>query len=196
MKRRTPRRRYGPTLAIALGLVGPAMPTDVEAPGWLTAWATDAPARPRPQDDAATTIGPVGGAAGGAASARVSEAAVQAVAAQLRCVVCLNLSVADSPSEMASQMREIIRQRLAGGETPDQVTTYFVARYGEWILLSPTPRGFNLLVWAAPVVALCLGLLGVSLLIRRWTRPSPRPEEPPVDPVLRERLRRELEQRR
>src|SRR5262245_41175636 len=67
----------------------------------------------------------------------VNEREVYEVSAQLRCVVCQNLSVADSPSEMAGQMRAIVRERLASGETPAQVTQYFVDKYGEWILLSP-----------------------------------------------------------
>ena len=63
------------------------------------------------------------------AAAPVDEQTVHAIAAQLRCVVCQSLSVADSPSETAHQMRDIIRERLAAGETPEQVTASFVARY-------------------------------------------------------------------
>jgi cytochrome c-type biogenesis protein CcmH len=81
----------------------------------------------------------------GAAPTQVSEQTVHDVSAQLRCVVCQNLSVADSPSEMAAQMRGIVRERLEAGETPEQVHEYFVARYGEWILLAPRRSGFNLL---------------------------------------------------
>ena len=88
------------------------------------------------------------GAIGGA---HVSEQTVHDVAAELRCVVCQNLSVADSPSEMAAQMRAIVRERLEAGETPEQVREYFVERYGEWILLAPRRTGFNLLVWAFPL---------------------------------------------
>src|SRR5262245_45900950 len=73
----------------------------------------------------------------------VEEAAVYEIAAQLRCVVCQNLSVADSPSEMATQMRRAIKERLATGEPPDEVIRYFVDAYGEWILLSPPARGFT-----------------------------------------------------
>src|SRR2546425_10585861 len=90
----------------------------------------------------------------------VGEQAVHDIAAQLRCVVCQNLSVADSPSEMASQMRSVIRERLATGERPDQVVQYFVDKYGEWILLAPRRQGFNLLVWAMPGIALAAGLAG------------------------------------
>jgi cytochrome c-type biogenesis protein CcmH len=126
----------------------------------------------------------------------VPEATVHEVAAKLRCVVCQNLSVADSPSEMAAQMRDIVRRRLAAGETPEQVIAYFVERYGEWILLSPAPHGLNLLVWAAPAVAVLVGLAAVTILIRRWTRPARARPEQPVDPALRERVRQELELRR
>ncbi len=126
----------------------------------------------------------------------VSEETVQAVAARLRCVVCQNLSVADSPSEMANQMRGIIRERLAAGDSPDQVVAYFVDKYGEWILLSPTWRGFNLLVWTAPLVAVLAGLGVVGFLLRRWTRIPPVPgAAASIDPVLRERVRREMETR-
>src|ERR671924_68247 len=108
-----------------------------------------------------------------------SDAAVYEVAAQLRCVVCQNLSVADSPSEMAAQMRAIVRERLEAGETPAQVREYFVARYGEWILLAPRRSGFNLLVWGFPLAATAVGLTLVVVLLRRWTR-RPRPARAPA----------------
>ncbi|HEX9818578.1 MAG TPA: cytochrome c-type biogenesis protein [Methylomirabilota bacterium] len=122
----------------------------------------------------------------------VDDPQVYEVAAELRCVVCQNLSVADSPSEMATQMRAIVRERLAAGDTPAQVRQYFVERYGEWILLSPPRRGFNLLVWLAPLVAVVVGLGLVALLLRRWTARR-RPAPPPVDAAMSERIRRELE---
>ena len=117
---------------------------------------------------------------------------VYEVAADLRCVVCQNLSVADSPSEMATQMRAIVRERLAAGDTPAQVRQYFVERYGEWILLSPPRRGFNLLVWVAPLVAVVAGLGLVAVLLRRWTGRR-RPPPPPVSAAMSERIRREME---
>jgi cytochrome c-type biogenesis protein CcmH len=107
-------------------------------------------------------------------------------------VVCQNLSVADSPSEMANQMRGVIRERLAAGDTPEQVVHYFVDKYGEWILLSPAPHGFNLVVWLAPALAVLVGLVAVALLLRRWTRPRDTRPAGPVDPAMRERIRREI----
>jgi cytochrome c-type biogenesis protein CcmH len=126
-------------------------------------------------------------------AAPVSEPEVYEIASQLRCVVCQNLSVADSPSEMATQMRGLVRERLAAGDNREQVIQFFVERYGEWILLEPRRRGFTLLVWAAPVVAVLGGLLIVTVVLRRWTRATPATVAATVDAAMRERIRRELE---
>jgi len=124
----------------------------------------------------------------------VDESTVHAVATQLRCVVCQNLSVADSPSETAQQMRALVRERLAAGDTPEQVIQYFVEKYGDWILLAPRRSGFTLLVWLAPAVAVALGLIVVGVLLCRWTRRARlAPDVAPVDAAMRERIRRELE---
>ena len=125
----------------------------------------------------------------------VDDARVHDVASQLRCVVCQNLSVADSPSEMAHQMRVIVRDHLRAGESPDQVVEYFVGKYGEWILLKPRRHGFNWLVWLAPYAAVVIGLAIFAIVVRRWTRHGARHAAAPaaVDPAMRERIRRELE---
>ena len=126
------------------------------------------------------------------AAVPVDEHVVHELAAQLRCVVCQTLSVADSPSETANQMRQIIRERLAAGETPEQVRQYFVQRYGEWILLAPPKEGFNLLVWVVPFVGLGAGLVLVVIVLRRWSRKPAAVPSTPVDPAMRERIRREM----
>src|SRR5256886_15476912 len=74
---------------------------------------------------------------------------------------------------MASQMRAVIRERLATGERPDQVVQYFVDKYGEWILLAPRRQGFNLLVWLMPGIAVAVGPAIVGILATRRTRRRP-----------------------
>jgi cytochrome c-type biogenesis protein CcmH len=140
----------------------------------------------------ATALATAQSAGPAACSKPVSEQEVYEVAAQLRGVVCQTLSVADSPSEMAGQMRGIVREHLAAGETPAQVRQYFVDRYGDWILLAPPRRGFTLLVWLAPLVAVLAGVAVVAFRVSRWTR-GRRPTPPPVDAAMRERIQRELE---
>jgi cytochrome c-type biogenesis protein CcmH len=130
------------------------------------------------------------------------EEQVREIAAQLRCPVCQNLSVGDSPSELANQMRGVIRDRLRAGQTREQIEAYFVEKYGEWVLLAPTKQGFNLLAWVLPFVGVAAGGVVVVMLVHRWsarqaagageTGPAeagPKPEEA----AYRERLRRELE---
>jgi cytochrome c-type biogenesis protein CcmH len=123
------------------------------------------------------------------------EQAAHEIAAQLRCVVCQNLSVADSPAEMAAQMRGVIRERLAAGDRPDQVVQYFVDKYGEWILLSPRRHGFTLLVWVVPAAAVVAGLALAGWLIRGWSRRGEVAPATPsaIDPAMSERIRREME---
>jgi len=115
------------------------------------------------------------------------------IATELRCPVCQGLSVADSPSGMANQMRDLIRERLQAGESPDAIKAYFVERYGEWILLAPKREGFNLLVWVFPFLGLGGGAVALALVLRRWRR---HPEAAPasVDPAYLERVRHEMAQ--
>jgi len=127
-------------------------------------------------------------AASGAAAAPPSDDAVRRVASQLRCVVCQNLSVADSPSEMARQMRDVVRERLAQGETDEQVIRYFEERYGPWVRLSPG----GWLVWVLPFAGLFLGLGVVLLVTLRWTRRAEEAQAA-LSPEDRERVRVEME---
>lgn len=100
---------------------------------------------------------------------------VYAIASGLRCPVCLNLSAADSPSPVAQEMRATIRRDIEAGKTPAEIRSEFVAGYGEWILLSPEPKGINLLAWLVPVLVVVGGLFAVLFAIRRWTIAGRRP---------------------
>ena len=109
---------------------------------------------------------------------------------ELKCVVCGDLSVADSPSGMARAMREEITRRLRGGQAAEEIRTYFVERYGESILLTPPGTGLSLIPWVAPGVALLVGIGLVVLTLRR--RGDDRPLEAPLSPADRARIAREL----
>ena len=115
------------------------------------------------------------------------------IATELRCVVCQNLSVADSPSEMAQQMRAIVREQVQAGKTSDEIKEFFVSKYGEWVLLRPKTTGFSALLWILPYVVLGVGVLAALWFIRRWTAkkrqadtlPAPRGESQAQSDALR-----------
>jgi cytochrome c-type biogenesis protein CcmH/NrfF len=97
---------------------------------------------------------------------------VKEVSSELRCVVCQGLSIQDSPSTLAQEMRAVVREQIAAGRTPDQVKSYFVERYGEWVLLRPKASGVNLIVYVLPIAMIVGGAAFVFLKARAWTRVS------------------------
>ena len=99
------------------------------------------------------------------------EAMTTVLASELRCPVCQGNSIQDSPSELAQQMRDLIRDQLRAGKTPDEVRAYFVDKYGEWILLAPKATGLNLVIYVVPFAAILLGGLVVWRTVRKWTHP-------------------------
>ena len=117
----------------------------------------------------------------------------RAIAKKLQCPVCQTISVADSPSDLAAQMRAIIRQKLAEGWTEEQIINYFVERYGDGVLLEPPRQGFGLLAWVGPAVGVLLGLGIIFGAVRAWRRTRPE-AEPALDPADEGRYAPELEQ--
>lgn len=106
------------------------------------------------------------------------DARTTALAVQLRCAVCQGISIQESPSALAREMRELVKEQLRAGRTEPEIKAYFVSKYGEWILLSPTTNGLNLLLYLAPVALLLGGLAVIAILVRRWSAPSPPPPDP------------------
>ena len=106
-----------------------------------------------------------------AASDSILEARTAEVAAQLRCPVCQGLSIQDSPSELSQQMRAVVKDQLREGKSPEEVKAYFISKYGEWILLEPKAKGFNVLVYALPILLVLGGLAVIAAAVRKWTRP-------------------------
>lgn len=108
-------------------------------------------------------------AARGPERPRTLQDRTRAVAAGLRCPVCQDLSVADSPSSVAGQMRATISRDLRTGQTPGEIRARFVAAYGEWILLAPPRSGINLVAWIAPFLLLVGGIVVAAAAVERWT---------------------------
>jgi cytochrome c-type biogenesis protein CcmH len=148
----------------------------------------------------------VASAQSGGTDAGATPNDVARVARQLYCPVCPNTPLDVCETQACQDWRELIRTKLNGGASDRQIIDYFVAQYGQRVLASPPPTGFNLLVWIIPVVFLALAAAGLTIILRRWSRgraPSPSstrapafavPEDLPADYV--ERVEREIRSRR
>lgn len=98
------------------------------------------------------------------------EARARALSAQLRCMVCQNQSIDDSNAELAKDLRLIVRERLAGGDSDEAVVDYVVSRYGEFVLLKPRLEGKTLVLWGAPAFLLLVGATGLLWAAKRRRR--------------------------
>src|SRR5438309_7699803 len=98
---------------------------------------------------------------------------VQAIGAQLKCPVCQGESVADSQSQLAQQMRGVIRQQLQAGKSEQEVIQYFRSSYGDQIVWSPPWQGFSLLAWLVPIGLLLAGIILLFFVLRDWRALAP-----------------------
>ena len=98
------------------------------------------------------------------------EARARTLSAELRCMVCQNQSIDDSDAELAHDLRVLVRERLAAGDTDAEVLDFVVARYGEFVLLKPRFSARNALLWGTPVVLLALGGLFALISARSKRR--------------------------
>src|SRR5207244_5320926 len=95
---------------------------------------------------------------------------------------CQGLSVADSPSEMAVNMKGQVRELLSRGYTQEQILSYFEHSYGQFVLLKPKFRGLSAAVWILPLLAIAIGIVVVVSKAKKLERPTGRPanHEPPA----------------
>ena len=117
------------------------------------------------------------------------EGRARALSAQLRCLVCQNQSIDDSDASLAKDLRTIVRERLVAGDSDEAVKGYLVARYGDFVLLSPPLNSGTLLLWGGPVLALLLGAAAIALAGRRKADAP----APPLDEAEAARLKAMLE---
>ena len=94
------------------------------------------------------------------------EARAQALMAELRCLVCQGQSIADSDAELAGDMRDLVRRRIAAGERPSEIRSWLVQRYGSWVSYRPGDEPLAWPLWLAPVALLGLG----AFLLRKRIR--------------------------
>ena len=85
------------------------------------------------------------------------EAQAQALMQELRCLVCQGQSIADSDAELAGDMRDLVRRRIAAGEKPSEIRDWLVDRYGDWVSYRPSAAPIAWPLWAAPVILLIFG---------------------------------------
>ncbi len=90
------------------------------------------------------------------------EKAAQALMLSVRCLVCQGQSIADSDSDMASDMRAMIRKRIAAGEQPEDIRAWLIERYGNWVSYKPVFDAQTAPLWIAPLL-----LLGAGVLLAR-----------------------------
>ena len=96
-----------------------------------------------------------------------AEARAEALMQELRCLVCQGQSIAESDAELAADMRDLVRRRIAAGERPSDIRAWLIERYGTWISYRPTAEPAAWPLWAAPLVLLSAGALIVRRLISR-----------------------------
>ena len=94
------------------------------------------------------------------------EAQAQALMGELRCLVCQGQSISDSNAELAGDMRDLVRRRIAAGQKPAEIRAWLVQRYGSWISYKPTAEPAAWPLWLAPLALLLVG----GFMIRRRIR--------------------------
>jgi cytochrome c-type biogenesis protein CcmH len=99
------------------------------------------------------------------------EAKAQALMDELRCLVCQGQSIADSDAELAGDMRDLVRRRIAAGEEPSAIRAWLVQRYGSWISYRPTAEPAAWPLWLLPIILLFLGALLIRGRIGLGRRP-------------------------
>ncbi len=109
------------------------------------------------------------------------------LAAELRCLVCQNQTIADSNAPLAEDLRNQVRERMRQGSSDSEIIDFMVARYGDFVLYRPPVKATTLLLWFGPLLLVVAGLLVLLRRLRR--RPAPGPE---LSAAERERARKLL----
>jgi cytochrome c-type biogenesis protein CcmH len=95
------------------------------------------------------------------------EGRAREISKELRCLVCQNQSIDDSDAELARDLRRIVRERLKAGDTDNEVISYIVERYGEFVLMRPRLSLYTWALWATPLLIIVAGGTTIIFLFRR-----------------------------
>ena len=114
------------------------------------------------------------------------EARARAISKELRCLVCQNESIDESNADLAHDLRVLLRQRLAAGDSDRQAIDFIVRRYGDFVLLTPPVEPATYVLWFAPVALVIVGAAGALIFVRRRNRD--RAEPPPLSADEKKRL--------
>jgi cytochrome c-type biogenesis protein CcmH len=127
----------------------------------------------------------LGGGAAWAAAPNAADAALEArmlrIAAELRCLVCQNQTIADSSASLAVDLRRETRELLKQGKSEAEVIDYMTARYGDFVLYRPPLKGTTALLWFGPALLLVGGASVLILVLRRRSRLGADAFEPDLD---------------
>jgi cytochrome c-type biogenesis protein CcmH len=110
------------------------------------------------------------------------EAQVAAIAAELRCLVCQNQTIADSQAALAVDLRGRVREMLRQGRSRDEVLAHMTERYGDFVRYRPPLQPRTALLWAGPALLLGGGLGAFAFVLRRRSRLADPAFEPDPDP--------------
>ena len=108
----------------------------------------------------------------------VLEARVMRIAAELRCLVCQNQTIADSHADLAVDLRRQVREMLVRGQNERQILDYMTARYGDFVLYRPPLKATTALLWFGPAALLLGGVVTLFIVLRRRSRMPPDMFEP------------------
>ncbi len=100
----------------------------------------------------------------------VLEARARTISKGLRCLVCQNQSIDESDAPLARDLRRLVRERLAAGESDAAIKAYVVSRYGDFVLLRPPFKATTWALWFGPLVVLLLAGAGAAVYLRRQAR--------------------------
>jgi len=103
----------------------------------------------------------------------VLEARARALSEQLRCLVCQNETIDESNAPLAHDLRVLLRQRIAAGDTDAQAVKFITDRYGDFVLLKPPVEPATYLLWFGPVIVLLLAGGGAAIYLRRRKAAAP-----------------------